>query len=168
MHHFPFFNEGEHYIVYHHSIQNTNRNHNLHNLHSWINKLVRELDVMLPSHTCCLLCVRKLVIQWQVEAGSVSWVSLWRTSRMAALNAELKVHTQDPCVPHGTGPFSHSSLKNDTVSSVMFLSHYGHMVKLKQFLSKVITVTYFTSQSRTKEKKYLAADSTFHQKILTA
>lgn len=75
----------------------------------------------------------------------MSWVSFWRTSGIAVLNAELEVHIQDPCV----GPFSHSSLKKDTVSSVMFLSHYGHMVKFKQFLSNGFTATYFTSQSGT-------------------
>lgn len=30
-------------------------------------------DVILPSLTCCLLFVRKLVIHWQDEMATLSW-----------------------------------------------------------------------------------------------
>ena len=53
--------------------------------------IVQVLDVLFPSLTCCLLSVRKFVINSQVEAGTVSWVSLvWRTFGMMVLNTVLK------------------------------------------------------------------------------
>lgn len=38
--------------------------------------VVRVLDVCFPSLTSCCQSVRKLVIHWQTEDGTESWVSL--------------------------------------------------------------------------------------------
>ncbi len=53
--------------------------------------IVIVLDVSLSSLTSCCLSVRKLVIHWQMEVGTESWVSLSeRRSGMMVLKAELK------------------------------------------------------------------------------
>ncbi len=53
--------------------------------------IVRVLGVYFPSLTTCCLSVRKLLIHWQMEVGTESWVSLGRRRiRMMVLKAELK------------------------------------------------------------------------------
>ncbi len=48
-------------------------------------------DMHFCSLTSCCLSVRRLVIHWQIELGTESWISLvWRSVGMMVLKAELK------------------------------------------------------------------------------
>ncbi len=53
--------------------------------------IVRVLDVHFPSLTNCCLSIRKLLIHWEMEVGTDSWVSLGRRKfGMIVLKAKLK------------------------------------------------------------------------------